>query len=58
MDYPKCLYHADCEPLTVKDEAQHKAVGPLWAESPAEALELKAKAQKPNKASAKEGTKA
>lgn len=35
--YPKWLYHASQEPRIVADEAAHKALGPGWAESPADA---------------------
>lgn len=35
--YPKWLYHHSKEPELVADEAAHKALGPGWAESPAEA---------------------
>jgi hypothetical protein len=36
MSYPKWLYHPTQEARIVPDEAAHKALGPEWAESPAD----------------------
>jgi hypothetical protein len=36
--YPKWLYHPTREAVVVLDEAAHKALGPGWVESPAEAV--------------------
>lgn len=35
VSYPKWLYHPSKEPVIVRDEAAHLALGPEWAESPA-----------------------
>ena len=35
--YPKRIYHMDCSHVDVQDEAQHKAKGDGWFESPATA---------------------
>lgn len=42
--YPKCLYHATEEMRVVRNEAEHKALGPDWYESPDEAKEAAAAA--------------
>lgn len=34
--YPKWLYHRTQAPELVADEAAHKALGPQWAETPAD----------------------
>lgn len=36
MSYPKWLYHAEKEPIVVKDQKEHEALGAGWVESPAD----------------------
>lgn len=38
--YPKWLYHSAKAPVLVKDEAEHKALGAEWFESPADVKSL------------------
>ena len=48
--YPKCIYHMDDSKTMVQDEAQHKAKGDGWFESPAtarDALEQLARSKPP-----------
>jgi hypothetical protein len=54
--YPKYLYHATKQPVIVKSQDEHEAIGDDWAESPAEVSSLteepedvSKKARKPRK---------
>ena len=35
-EFPKMKYHKDKEPVVVKDAEEEKALGPAWADSPAD----------------------
>lgn len=55
IEYPKWLYHAEKAPQIVKSEADAKALGSDWVETPADVK--KAEAPKVSKKT-KEGSKA
>ncbi len=49
IEYPKWLYHRTEPARIVQDPAEHEALGPEWAESPAAFFDLPAPPKKGKK---------
>ena len=45
VEFPKCKYHPDKEPVVVQNAEEEQALGPDWFDNPTQAAEAKTKLQ-------------